>query len=251
MAPSDDIRLDQEITRRGLARSRSQAAELIKTGHVQVQGKVTRRPGIKVSHDAQISVDTDPWVSRAAHKLIGALDDSGIQVPTRVLDAGASTGGFTQVLLDRGAETVYAVDVGHDQLAPILRDDPRVINREGLNLRDLEIADLDLQPVDLVVGDVSFISLRLIMEPIFHVISPAGCALLLVKPQFEVGRARLGAGGVVHDPADRQWAVEQVVDTARQLGWECIWRGESQLPGPAGNIEIFVAFRRMGSAASS
>ena len=163
-------------------------------------------------------------------------------MPPRVLDAGASTGGFTQVLLEAGAERVYAVDVGHDQLVPVLRDDPRVVVRERLNLRDLTLADLEDERVDLVVGDVSFISLKLLLEPLFAVLRPRGEALLLVKPQFEVGRAGLDDRGVVRDEALRERAVAGIVEAAATLGRQPAWQGESGLPGESGNREYFVHF---------
>lgn len=237
-------RLDQALVTAGLARSRSQASELIKSGRVQVNGQVATRPAYRTVPSDAIDCQTDPWVSRAAHKLIGALDASGLQVPVRALDAGASTGGFTQVLLSRGAEIVYSVDVGHDQLAPAVRTDPRVQVREGLNLRDLVLADLDGEPVDLVVADVSFISLRMLLEPLFAVLTPAGQAMLMIKPQFEVGRERLGAGGVARSQTDRLLAINGVVDDAARLGWVPVWRADSQLAGPAGNLEHFVCFAR-------
>jgi len=242
------LRLDVALVQRGLARSRGQARDLVMARRVRVDGGVTAKTSRLVSADARIEVDADPWVSRAAHKLIGALEDTGLTVPGRVLDAGASTGGFTQVLLARGATRVYAVDVGHGQLAPVLRDDPRVSVREGLNLRDLTPADVEAEPVDLVVADVSFISLRLILAPLLAVLSPAGTALLLVKPQFEVGRERLGRGGVVRSEQERQAAVDAVAATADALGWHESWRGPSRLPGPAGNVEWFLALRQRSDA---
>ncbi len=142
----------------------------------------------------------DHYVSRAAHKLVGALDDLGLVVGGRALDAGASTGGFTQVLLERGCREVVAVDVGTDQLAPSLRADPRVRVHEQTNLRDLSLDHVARQPVDLSVADVSFISLTLLIAPLAAVTDPAGTMLVMVKPQFEVGRSRLGKGGVVRDP---------------------------------------------------
>lgn len=235
-------RLDLALVEAGLARSRSQASELIKAGRVQVNGAVARRPSLPVTQADELVCEADPWVSRAAHKLIGALDESGLQIPARVLDAGASTGGFTQVLLSRGAECVYAVDVGHGQLADVVRHDPRVRVREGLNLRDLQPSDLDGEPVDLVVADVSFISLRLLLAPLFAVLRPSGTALLMVKPQFEVGRERLGAGGVVRSASDRTAAIDAVLQDAADLGWQPRWRADSRLAGPAGNLEHFVAF---------
>ena len=237
-------RLDLELPARGLARSRSHALELIRSGRVRVAGDVVTRASTPVGPDDALLVETDPWVSRAAHKLRGALDESGVTVPARVLDAGASTGGFTQVLLSRGARRVYAVDVGHGQLAPPLRADPRVRNLEGVNLRGLGLDHVDGAPVDLAVGDVSFISLRLVMAPVLGVLAPGATALLLVKPQFEVGRQRLGAGGVVTDETERAGAVDRVLDEAARLGWECFWRAPSRLPGPAGNVEFFIGLRR-------
>lgn len=235
------MRLDRALAERGLVRSRNQAARLIAAGRVKVAGVVVTRASAEVGeHEIEIEVDAEPYVSRAAYKLIGALDASGTAVPARVLDAGASTGGFSQVLLERGARRVYAVDVGHGQLAAEVRGDPRVVSREGLNLRDLTLSDLDGQPVDLVVGDVSFISLTLLVEPLRRVIAPGGIALLLVKPQFEVGREALGKGGVVADPALRESAVETVLKAARCCGWRSDWCGVSVLPGGDGNVEHFV-----------
>ncbi len=238
------MRLDAALPARDLARSRNQASQLIRAGQVLVDGDVVTRASHPVGDDADIRVLAQPWVSRAAHKLLGALDASGTDVPSRVLDAGASTGGFTQVCLSRGAEAVYAVDVGHDQLAAELRQDPRVHVREGLNLRELQLAHLDDAPVDLVVGDVSFISLTLLMPTMLAVLHASGTALLLVKPQFEVGRDRLGAGGVVRSDEDREAAVARVVATASDLGWRCDWQGRSPLPGQSGNVEFFVRLTR-------
>ena len=234
------MRLDLALVARGLARSRNHAADLIRRGKVNVDGQWGAKASQLVSDASVIHSEDDRWVSRAAHKLLAALDQSSTRVGTRVLDAGASTGGFTQVCLERGAEIVFAVDVGHGQLVPDLRTDSRVVVREGLNLRDLVLADLDGEPVDLVVGDVSFISLNLILAPLLSVVRPGGSALLLVKPQFEVGRHLLGPGGLVRDPALRRQAVDAVVDKAQTLGWCCDWRGESALPGSAGNVEFFV-----------
>jgi len=243
-------RLDLALPERGLARSRSQARELIRSGRVLVDGHRADRPSALVSARHAITLTGDePWVSRAAHKLLGALDALGWDdLGSRALDAGASTGGFTQVLLSRAVDRVYAVDVGHGQLAPILRGDARVVAREGLNLRDLTLADLDGLPVDLVVADVSFISLTLLLAPLFGVLGEGGRALLMVKPQFEVGREALGHGGVVRDERLRVRAVDRVVSAASQLGWEATWRAPSVLPGPSGNLEYFVAFARAGGA---
>lgn len=247
-------RLDVALVELGLARSRHLAQQLVAQGIVSVDGRPATKVSQPVAEGQQVVVDDHrAWVSRAAHKLIGALDALGwSQVPARVLDAGASTGGFTEVLLERGAQQVYAVDVGHGQLVEQLREDPRVANREGLNLRDLTLADLDDQPVDLVVCDVSFISLTLLLEPLFAVLGtgpqgtgePRGKALLMVKPQFEVGRKRLDSRGVTRTQEDRDEAVAAVVAAAGELGWRAVWTGESELPGPAGNLEYFVCFER-------
>lgn len=241
---TDAVRLDLALVRAGLARSRGQAAELIGAGRVRVAGRTARKASAKVGPHAALEVDADPYVSRAAHKLLGALDASGIAVAGRALDAGASTGGFTQVLVERGCAPVYAVDVGHGQLADVVRGDPRVVVREGLNLRDLTLDDLGGQPVDVVVADVSFISLTLLVAPLLGVLAPDGVALLMVKPQFELGRAALDHRGVVADPARAVEAVAAVTDAAASVGWDCVWEGESPLPGASGNREFFVALRR-------
>lgn len=241
---TDAERLDVALVRRGLARSRGQASELIAAGRVRLDGRTATRASSKVGADASLEADADPWVSRAAHKLLGALTASGTEVAGRALDAGASTGGFTQVLLERGCRPVYAVDVGHGQLASVVRDDPRVVVREGLNLRDLTVADLDGLPVDVVVADVSFISLTLLVGPLLACLGPDGVALLMVKPQFEVGRAALDDHGVVTDQARALAAVESVLAAAASVGWECTWRGASTLPGVSGNREFFVRLRR-------
>ncbi len=238
------MRLDLALVDRGLVRSRTQAARLIAAGRVFVDGLVATKPSEQVGEDNSLVAAVDPWVSRAAHKLLGALDASGTRVPSRVLDAGACTGGFTQVCLARGARRVYAFDVGHDQLAPQLRVDPRVVRRDGLNLRDLTLADVEGEPVELVVGDVSFISLRLLLDPLLAVLREDGTALLLVKPQFEVGRELLGPGGVVRDETARSRAVDEVVAAAGELGWRQTWRGQSDLPGMGGNVEYFIRLDR-------
>ncbi|MDO5499666.1 MAG: TlyA family RNA methyltransferase [Propionibacteriaceae bacterium] len=237
-------RLDALLVERGLARSRSQAAELVRAGKVRLAGVPVRKPATSVGVDAEIDVDRDPWVSRAAHKLLGALDDLRITVPERALDAGASTGGFTQVLLSRGAVRVYAVDVGTDQLAAGLRADPRVVVHEQTNLRDLTLAHVGHEPVGLVVADVSFISLTLLLDPILGVLAPDGEALLMVKPQFEVGPGRLGKSGIVRDPTLRQEAVAAVSAAAATRGWATVATAESRLPGPAGNVEYFIHIRQ-------
>ena len=240
-------RLDVAMVRLGLARSRSRAKSLIEAGSVTVNRAWATRPAASVVEGDRIELsDPDRYVSRAAHKLVAALAESQTRVPPRVLDAGASTGGFTQVLLEAGAERVYAVDVGHGQLAGEIRTDPRVVVWEGINLRSLTLGQLEGHPIDLLVADVSFISLRLLMEPLLGVLRPRGEALLLVKPQFEVGRRGLDSRGVVRDEFARRAAVDAVAATARERGWHESWRGASRLRGESGNVEYFLKLTPVG-----
>ena len=244
----DGARLDSELVRRGLARSRRHAGELIGAGRVRVDGTVTTKSAASVGPDQAVEVEPvgegPDYASRAGHKLAGALDALGPQAPVvrgrRCLDAGASTGGFTDVLLRRGAAHVVAVDVGHGQLVQRLRDDDRVTVREGVNVRYLTPADVAPAPA-LVVGDLSFISLTLVLPALAGVVAPGGDLLLMVKPQFEVGRERLGTGGVVRDPALRADAVLTVARTAVGHGLRPRAVVASPLPGPGGNVEYFVA----------
>jgi 23S rRNA (cytidine1920-2'-O)/16S rRNA (cytidine1409-2'-O)-methyltransferase len=233
-------RLDRELVRRGLAPSRARAQQQISAGLVRVNGSVVTRAAEQVGPADQVSAVADPYVSRAAHKLLAALDDLGLEVAGRALDAGASTGGFTQVLLERGCSAVYAVDVGTAQLADALRDDPRVTVWEQTNLRGVELRHVGGEPVDLVVADVSFISLVLLVERLAAVTRSDGRLLLMVKPQFEVGRELLGRGGVVRSPEQHRGAVSAVVSEARRHGWHVQQVVRSRLPGPAGNLEYFV-----------
>ena len=239
------MRLDRALHARGLARSRSHAQELIAAGSVTLDGKTANKAATDVAEDAKLAVtgDSAHYVSRAAHKLISALDAcaaDGLSVKgRRALDAGASTGGFTQVLLERGAAHVLAVDVGHGQLAPQILGDPRVTAREGVNVRDLT----DTTPgsgVDLVVADLSFIALPLVIEPLAAFAGPASDFLLMVKPQFEVGKGRLSARGVVTDPGARAMAVSGVAQAMSQAGLSIHRVARSALPGPQGNVEYFV-----------
>lgn len=236
------MRLDAALVARGLARSRGQAHELIADGGVRVNGVLATRPATPVSDADTLDAASDPWVSRAAHKLLGALDASRTTVAGRGLDVGSSTGGFTQVLLARGCDEVVALDVGTAQLVASLRADHRVLVREQVNVRDLTLDHVGRRPVDLVVADVSFISLRLVIPPVARVARPGGWALLMVKPQFEVGRGGLDTHGVVTDRHLQEEAVAGVVDAASAVGWREEWRGESPLPGASGNREFFVKF---------
>ena len=239
-------RLDAELVRRGLARSREQAGELIAAGRVAVAGQRAAKSATQVARDAPITVkDTgDPgYVSRGGHKLAGALAAFGdlTIAGRRCLDAGASTGGFTDVLLRAGAAHVVAADVGYGQLAWSLRTDPRVTVMDRVNVRT--IGQVVPAP-DLVVADLSFISLTLVLPALVACATPDADFVLLVKPQFEVGRDRVGAGGVVRDTTDRSAAVEKVSGAAAQLGLGVQGITASLLPGPAGNVEYFVWLRR-------
>jgi len=238
-------RVDAELVRRGLARSRQQAAELIGAGRVSIDGMPAVKPATAVAVTAALRVEGDEktWVSRGAHKLIGALDAFQIEVGgRRCLDAGASTGGFTEVLLDRGAAEVVAVDVGYGQLAWSLRSDPRVQVIERTNVRDLTPDGIG-GPVDLVVADLSFISLATVLPALTACSSPHADIVPMVKPQFEVGREQVGAGGVVADPGLRAGAVLAVASRAAELGWAAVDVTASPLPGPSGNVEYFLRLR--------
>jgi 23S rRNA (cytidine1920-2'-O)/16S rRNA (cytidine1409-2'-O)-methyltransferase len=241
-------RLDAELVRRGLARSREHAVTLIAEGRVAVAGTAATKPATGVEAGTPVVVRTDPdqpsWVSRGAHKLLGALDAFGIAVEgRRVLDAGASTGGFTEVLLSRGAAEVVAVDVGYGELAWSLRTDDRVKVHERTNVKTLTPEAIDGQ-VDLVVADLSFISLRLVLPALVACARDDAELLPMVKPQFEIGRERLGAGGVVRDPEHRVRTVLEVARAAASLGWGTAGVVASPLPGPAGNVEFFLWLRR-------
>ena len=249
--PPRRLRLDAELVRRKLARSREHAAELIAAGRVSVSGARAAKPATGVTTDVAIVVADDPsdpgYVSRGAHKLAGALaafGPRGLAVEgRRCLDAGASTGGFTDVLLRAGARQVVAVDVGYGQLAWRLRQDPRVEVHDRTNVRELTLEQIG-GPVDLVVGDLSFISLELVLDALIGVTEPSGDLALMVKPQFEVGKDRVGKGGVVRDPELRAEAVNGVAAASAARGWGARAVTTSPLPGPSGNVEFFVWLRR-------
>jgi len=234
-------RLDERVLREGLAESRSAAQALILSGRVLVDDEPVDKAGTRIGADKSIRLKggARSFVSRGGEKLAAALDDLGID-PTglRCLDVGASTGGFTDCLLQRGATGVVATDVGHSQLHSRLRLDPRVDVRERVNARHLDPADYP-GPFGLVVVDVSFISLELIL-PAIHACAADADWLLLVKPQFEVGRDHVGKGGVVRDDALRTSAADSVSAVACQLGRQERGRVDSRVPGPKGNREIFL-----------
>jgi 23S rRNA (cytidine1920-2'-O)/16S rRNA (cytidine1409-2'-O)-methyltransferase len=238
-------RLDVALVARGLAESRSRAEALVLAGRVKVKGVERPKPGTPVGPGAEISVEgpEHPWVSRGGVKLAAGLDAFGIDPSGRTcLDVGASTGGFTDVLLTRGALRVYAIDVGHGQLHAKLRYDPRVVLGEGVNARLLSRGDVP-EACSLLVADVSFISLRLILPAAVPLLSPGAEALLLVKPQFESERGEVGRGGIVRDPEVRRRALERVVAAAGALGLACRGTVESPITGADGNVELLAAFR--------
>lgn len=253
--PPRRLRLDAELVRRGLARSREHATELIAGGRVKVAAAVATKPATQVTTDADIYVVADPddpgYASRGAHKLVGALEvfaPLGLVVEgRRCLDAGASTGGFTDVLLRAGAREVVAVDVGYGQLIWRLQDDDRVRVHDRTNIRDIT-PELLGGPVDVVVGDLSFISLELVLDALIGVSTPDADLALMVKPQFEVGKERLGKGGVVRDPELRAETVVAVAEAAGRRGWGARAVTVSPLPGPSGNVEFFL-WLRSGPAA--
>ena len=236
-------RLDAELVRRGLARSREQAAELIAAGGVTVAGQTATKPSTAVEAATPLVVTQDEgpsYVSRGGHKLAGALDAFGYDpAGKRVLDAGASTGGFTDVLLRRGAAHVVAADVGYGQLAWSLQTDDRVTVLDRTNVRALEPAQVG-EPVDLVVTDLSFIPLGLVLPALVRCAAPSADLLPMVKPQFEVGKERLPSGGVVRDPELRAEAVRHVAQQAAELGLGVRGVTASPLPGPSGNVEYFL-----------
>src|SRR5258707_9695757 len=242
-------RLDAELVRRGLARSRDQAADLIAAGRVTVSGDAAAKPATQVTRDAPITIiddRTEPeYVSRGGHKLAGALAAfPGLEVAGRTgLDAGASTGGFTDVLLRAGAAHVIAADVGYGQLAWSLRADPRVTVLDRVNVRSLR-PDQVGPPPELVTADLSFISLTQVLPALAACAAQEADFVLLTKPQFEVGKGRVGAKGVVRDPDQRAEAVAAVAQAALDIGLGVCGVVASPLPGPSGNVEYFLWLHR-------
>lgn len=242
----ETTRLDVALVERGLARSRTRARQLIDAGEVTVGGVAVSKNSLRIGPDDHVEVtsDRDHWVGRAASKLIGALETFDPQIDgRRCIDIGACTGGFTQVLLERGAEHVIALDVGHDQLASEIAADERVTDRSGTTIRGLTSDDIG-GPVDLAVGDLSFISLRLVLPEIAGLLTEDGEAVLLIKPQFEVGRHRLGRRGVVTDPLARGEAIEGVLAEASTAGLDVLGVTRSPLRGGEGNQEYLVHLTR-------
>jgi len=245
MPARSKLRLDELVLARGLAETRTKAQALILAGRVLVNDAPVDKPGTRVAEDAAVRVRGEErrYVSRGGDKLAGALAELGVDVARkRCLDVGASTGGFTDCLLQHGAAHVIALDVGYGQLDVRLRADPRVSVVERVNAREMSAEHVPPEPrVDLVVVDVSFISATLVL-PRIAVLAPHAEVLVMVKPQFEVGRERVGKGGVVRDDGDRASAVARVREAAAALGYETRGEAESRLAGPAGNREVFVWF---------
>jgi len=244
----DRLRLDLLLVERGLAPTRAKAQALVLAGAVTVDGAVADKPGRPVERDAPVALvePPHPWVSRGGVKLAAALEAFALSpAGRRCLDVGASTGGFTSVLLAGGAARVVALDVGRGQLDWQLRNDPRVEVREGVNARHLRPEDVP-GPFGLITVDVSFISLRLVLPALVPLLEPDGDLVVLVKPQFEAGRERVGRGGVVREEPVREEAIVSVIEAARELGLAAAGRLRSPLPGPAGNVEELVRFRLSG-----
>jgi 23S rRNA (cytidine1920-2'-O)/16S rRNA (cytidine1409-2'-O)-methyltransferase len=237
------IRLDLLLTERGLAASRSRARDLIKRGAVRASGKVVTRPGLEMPESAELTVDEEwgGYVSRGALKLAAGLYAFGFNPSGRIaLDIGASTGGFTQMLLRRGAARVYAVDVGHGQLHPAIRDDARVVSLEGLDARMLDVHHIP-EPPGAIVADVSFISLAKALPAAFALAAPGAWAVLLVKPQFEAGRDAVGKGGIVKDEAARLEALAAVERfVSERPGWRVMKSIASPITGQSGNLEYLL-----------
>lgn len=237
-------RLDELLVQRGLFASRSRAADAVRRGAVVVEGGMARKPGQDVPASARIEI-SDPalaYVSRAALKLVVGLDAFGFDPSgTTALDIGASTGGFTQVLLERGARRVFAIDVGHGQMAASIRNDSRVIAREGLNARGLTPDDLDGERPDFIVTDVSFISLKLALPPALDLAGPGARGVFLVKPQFEAGREAIGKGGLLKNEADGPRVAEALREWLNGIpGWRAIGLAPSPIEGGDGNREFLL-----------
>jgi len=243
------MRLDQMLVTRGLAPSRARAQDLIKRGFVRVAGKICKKPAFDIAGtcNIELSREAPTYVSRGAEKLAAAIDQFGFDAADIVaLDVGASTGGFTQVLLERGARLVYALDVGTAQLHSVLKGDPRVVSIENCDARALS-HELVPEPVSAIVVDVSFISVTKVLGSVLPFARESAWIVVLVKPQFEVGRERVGSGGIVRDKASRRDAVEAVRNWINdQQGWHVVGEMTSPIVGGSGNVEYLLGARRNG-----
>jgi len=240
-------RLDLALVERGIVDTRSKAQALILARRIRVNGEYVDKAGAQVKDDDLLElVELEhPWVGRGGMKLAGAFDTFPLDVSGKACaDIGASTGGFTHVMLEKGAARVYAIDVGYGQLDASLREDPRVVNREKTNARYLDATDFE-EPIDFVSIDVSFISLELILPAVRSFLAQDGMVVALVKPQFEVGKADVGKGGIVRDPEKRQAAVDKISTVARDLGFEIRGLIESPVRGAEGNVEYLLWLGRV------
>jgi len=250
---SKKLRADRLLVERGLAPTRTRAQELVRRGHVTANGMRVARPAELLDEDSTLHLSAPlAYVSRGGEKLAGALEAFALDLSGAVVaDIGASTGGFTDVALKRGARKVYAIDVGHDQLHPSLRDDPRVVVREGTNARALEARDFD-EAVDVVLVDAAFIGLAKLLDAIARILRPDGTLVALIKPQFEVGaESARRSRGVVRDRRERERAIEGVRAALHEKGFTLIAESDSVLAGPRGNVERFVHARRAGGGEPS
>ncbi len=241
-------RLDKVLVARGFYDTRARAADAIRRGAVRVNGETLTKPGARTEMDADIRLDdaARSYVSRAALKLLAALKAYPLPIKGAVCaDIGASTGGFTQVLLEYGAARVYAIDVGHGQLSPRLQDDARVISMEGLNARHLTDRHIP-EPLDIIVSDVSFISLKKALPAAMSLARPGAHLAALIKPQFEAGRDRLGKGGVVRDEQTRAAVREDIRAWLEASGWPVLGTAPSPVAGADGNIETLIVARKAG-----
>ncbi|HVT04797.1 MAG TPA: TlyA family RNA methyltransferase [Thermoanaerobaculia bacterium] len=241
------LRLDLALVERGLVDSRSKAQSLIMARRITVNGVIAAKAGQTLAEDDELAVTEleHPWVGRGGMKLSGAVKHFGLSLQgLTCADIGASTGGFTDVMLENGAAKVYAIDVGYGQLDQSLRNDPRVTNREKVNARYLQPADFD-EPIDFVSIDVSFISLRYIIPVLPPLLRCGGEVVALIKPQFEVGREEVGKGGIVRDEAQRRQVVDGIVAFAGEQGFEVIGTMASPIKGAEGNVE-FLMYARLG-----
>jgi len=235
-------RLDLALVERGIVESRSKAQALVLARRLRVNGEYVDKAGAQVKDEDVLELveREHPWVGRGGMKLAGAFDAFPIEVSGMVcVDIGASTGGFTHVMLEKGAAKVYAIDVGYGQLDASLREDPRVVNCEKTNARYLDESDFE-EPIDFVSIDVSFISLDLILPAVSSFLTAGGQIVALIKPQFEVGKAEVGKGGIVRDPEARQSAVDKVTATAGELGFAVNGLIESPVKGAEGNVEYLI-----------
>lgn len=235
-------RIDVLLTEKGLVRSRTQAAELITLGNVLVDGVVIKKPSTTISLESRIEIKNKPqYVGRGGQKLAHALETFNVDVRGRTaLDIGASTGGFTDCLLQHGACKVYAVDVGHDQLVPEIKNDERVVSMEGVDIRSVPLPE----KTDLAVVDVSFISVKNIFPVLVNHLKNEGEAIVLIKPQFEVGKGKLGKGGVVKDEKLRETVVREVIETAQGVNLSLVATADSPILGGSGNKEYLAYFKK-------